>query len=201
MRLIAISVVVAFLVAFFHPALADEKTASLVGREIKSFELSDTRSHPHKLADWEESSVFVVIFLGTECPLAKRYGPQIQELADKYAERNVACVVVNSNHQDTIAELTQFAKTSGLKIPVLKDFDNRVADQFQASRTPEAFVLDAKHRVAYHGRIDDQFTSGRLKPKVPHEYVVEAIDALLADKPVAIPETEPQGCVIGRVPK
>jgi peroxiredoxin/mono/diheme cytochrome c family protein len=179
-------------------AWAADKT-SVIGRQIESFELNDIQGQPHKLDDWKDSPVLVAVFLGTECPLAKQYAPRLQELADKYADKKVALLVVSSNQQDSITELTHFARTSGLKGPILKDLGNKVADQFGAERTPEAFVLDADRKIAYRGRIDDQFTYGRQKPKVSRQYVAEAIDALLAGKAVETPETEAHGCHIGRV--
>jgi peroxiredoxin/mono/diheme cytochrome c family protein len=182
----------------FTDAYAAEAT-SAIGRQIASFELNDIQGQPHKLDDWKASPVVVVVFLGTECPLAKQYAPRLQELADKYAEQKVALLVVSSNQQDSITELSHFARTSGLRVPILKDLGNKIADQFAAERTPEAFVLDADRKIAYHGRIDDQFTYGRQKPKVAHQYVAEAIDSLLAGKSVETPETEAHGCHIGRV--
>jgi thiol-disulfide isomerase/thioredoxin len=104
----------------FTDAYAAEAT-SAIGRQIASFELNDIQGQPHKLDDWKASPVVVVVFLGTECPLAKQYAPRLQELADKYAEQKVALLVVSSNQQDSITELSHFARTSGLKVPILKD--------------------------------------------------------------------------------
>lgn len=182
-------------------AVSAAEQGSTTGRQIAPFELNDIQGQPHKLEDWKASPVVVVVFLGTECPLAKQYAPRLQELADKYAEQKVAVVVISSNQQDSLTELAHFARTTGLKTPILKDLGNKVADQFQAERTPEAFVLDANRKVAYRGRIDDQFTYGRQKPKVARKYVAEALDALLAGKPIETPETEAHGCHIGRVLK
>lgn len=176
-----------------------EQRPSAIGRQIESFSLNDIQGQPHKLDEWKESPALVVVFLGTECPLAKQYAPRLQELADKYADKNVPLVVINSNQQDSLTELTHFARATGLKATILKDLGNKVADQFQAERTPEAFVLDRDRKVAYHGRIDDQFTYGRQKPKVARQYVAEAVDALLAGKALETPETEAHGCHIGRV--
>jgi hypothetical protein len=74
-----------------------------------------------------------------------------------------------------------------------------VADQFGATRTPEVFVLDRERRVRYQGRIDDQYTYGVQKPKVEHEYLIEAIDNLLAGEKILTEYAEPVGCLIGRV--
>ena len=52
-----------------------------------------------------------------------------------------------------------------IPFPVLKDFEQRVAEVFAARRTPEAFLLDAGRVVRYHGRIDDQYGVGFRREK------------------------------------
>jgi peroxiredoxin len=187
-------------ITFATEAGSDAATAqSVLGRRVKSFELSDFQGQPHRLDDWKASPAVVVVFLGTECPLAQQYAPRLQQLADRFAKQNVAVVVINSNQQDSLSEMAHFAKMFDLKMPLLKDVGNKVADQFHAERTPEAFVLDGDRVVVYRGRVDDQFTYGRQRPQVQHEYVAEAVEAVLAGMPVAIAETEAHGCHIGRM--
>src|SRR5947207_2008257 len=130
-------------------SLAAAERPSLIGHQIGSFELKDIQGQGHKLEEWKSSRALVIVFLGTECPLAKQYAPRLQELADKYSKQDVAVLIINSNQQDSLTELTHFARTSGLKTPILKDLGNKIADQFQAERTPEAFVLDAERKIAY----------------------------------------------------
>ena len=84
---------------------------------------------------------------------------------------------------------------------MLKDPDNVVADQFQAARTPEVFLLDDNRVVRYHGRIDGQFLPGVQKTSNPRSDLVVAIDELLAGREVSQREVEAVGCFIGRVPK
>ncbi|MDA1053848.1 MAG: redoxin domain-containing protein [Planctomycetota bacterium] len=174
---------------------ADAKTADIAPK----FSLGDHRGKQWQLADFRESRVLVVAFLGTECPLVKLYSQRLQEMSIESAARGVAFVGINPNQQDSLAELAHFAKSHKITFPLLKDPGNRVADQFGATRTPEVFVFDESRHLRYHGRIDDQYTYGIQRPKVEHEYLREAIDALLANEPVAIAATETIGCLIGRV--
>jgi hypothetical protein len=80
----------------------------------------------------------------------------------------------------------------------LKDPGARVANQFGATRTPEAFVLDRRRVVQYHGRIDDQYGVGSARNKPTHSELVDAVEALLAGKAVTVASTKPVGCLIGR---
>src|SRR5947209_1095903 len=78
----------------------------------------------------------------------------------------------------------------------------KVADLFGAKRRPEAFVLDGARNVVYDGRIDDQFGVGYRRPGKPtRRDLAEAVDAVLAGKPVSVAETSVAGCLINRAKK
>jgi peroxiredoxin len=177
---------------------------SSVGRRVESFSLKDYRGKDHSLADLLRGrKALAVVFLGTECPLAKLYSPRMTELAKDFDAKGVGFVGIDSNRQDAITELDGFARQQGLTFPILKDVGNKVADQFGATRTPEAFVLDAEGTIRYQGRIDDQYTFGAgvgyAKPQLKRRDMAEAVAELLAGKTVSVPVTEARGCIIGRV--
>lgn len=172
-----------------------------LGKKVEDFSLSEVRGKSYSLGAFRESRLVVVVFLGAECPLAKVYGPRLAVLAKEYAGRGVAVIGINSNSQDTLAEILAEARAEGLEFPILKDPDNRVADQLGAQRTPEVFLLDADRVVRYWGRIDDQYGVGYARDKVTREDLRIALDELLAGKAVSQPESAPVGCKIGRVKK
>ena len=178
---------------------AERPDGSKIAKISPAFSLADYRGKPWSSRDFDNNKVLVVAFLGTECPLVSLYSQRLQEMSGQLADRGVAFVGINPNQQDSLTELAHFAKTHAITFPLLKDPGNRVADQFGATRTPEVFVFDESRQLRYHGRIDDQYTYGVQRPKVEHEYLREAIDALLAGKSVAVEETETIGCLIGRV--
>jgi peroxiredoxin len=142
----------------------------------------------------------VVAFLGTECPLAKLYAPRLQRLSDQYSDQRVQFIGVNSNLHDSMEEVRRFTKQHGIKFPMLKDAGNKVADAYEVTRTSEVFVIDNKFQIRYHGRIDDQYQPGLTKPEPSREDLKIALNELLSGKSVSTPETEPTGCLIGRVP-
>ena len=193
-------VLAAFLTLFAGSTIAAERPgAREIAQSIPKFSLGDYRGKQWALSDFDQSRVLVVAFLGTECPLVKLYSQRLQEMSSEFADRGVGFVGINANQQDSLSELAHFAKTHEITFPLLKDPGNRAADQFGATRTPEVFVFDESRRLRYHGRIDDQYTYGVQRPKVEHEYLREAITALLANEAVAIAATETVGCLIGRV--
>lgn len=166
---------------------------------IEEFTLPSHRGVEWSLDDAADSQFVVVAFLGTECPLAKLYGPRLSELQERYADRGVAFVGINANTQDSMTEITAYVARHKISFPMLKDVGNKVADQFRAERTPEVFLLDADRRVRYRGRIDDQYLVGLSRDKVQRQDLAIAIDELLAGRSVSVAVTEPLGCHIGRV--
>ncbi|GAB4157948.1 MAG: redoxin domain-containing protein [Planctomycetaceae bacterium] len=117
----------------------------------------------------------------------------------KYAEKGVAFIGINANSHDSITEIAAYARIHKIDFPMLKDLGNRVADQMQAVRTPEVFVLDEKRIVRYWGRIDDQYGVGYIRDKANRHDLRIALDELLDGKPVSQPVTKTEGCHIGRI--
>ncbi len=186
-------------------ARAADESAGRIGKQISDFTLRDYRGHEHSLSDYQDSEVVVVVFLGTDCPLVKLYGSRLNEIAEEYASRNVTFLGINSNRQDTPTKVGAYARRHGVDFPILVDAGNVIADEFEAIRTPEVFILDAGRVVRYWGRIDDQYSFatgvGYGRPNVTRHDLVEAVDELLAGSEVSVPVTVAKGCHIGRVPK
>jgi peroxiredoxin len=179
-------------------ALTFSTFAAAVEAPIGDFALADYRGKTVALADFRDKSLLVVAFVGTECPLAKLYGPRLAELAKEYEPKGVAFLGIDANAQDGMTQIAAFARQHGIAFPVLKDLNNLATDRFAAKRTPEVFVLDAKRVVRYRGRIDDQYAVGIQRDKPQSRDLTAALDELLADKTVSTPVTEVVGCLIGR---
>lgn len=169
------------------------------GATVESFSLSDIRRRPRSLDDYKDKKAIVMVFIGTECPLANLYVPTLIELHKEYADKGVQFLAINSNAQDSFVEVAAHAQERDMPFPVLKDFDHQAADALGAARTPEAYILSGDRKVLYHGRIDDQYGIGFRKAEPTSRDLKNALDEILAGKPVATPTTEPAGCVIGRV--
>ena len=165
---------------------------------MSDFELSDCYGKPIALEQYANRSIVVLAFLGTECPLAKLYGPRLDELQRIYAEQGVVVLGVSSNTQDSLTELTAYMHRYQIGFPLLKDVGHRLADAVGATRTPEVFVLDAQRQLRYHGRIDDQYGVGVSRPQPVRQDLKMAIDQVRAGQPVAEPKPKAVGCFMGR---
>jgi peroxiredoxin/mono/diheme cytochrome c family protein len=167
-------------------------------KPLAAIDVADYRGREWTLGDFTDAELIVLAFMGTECPLAKLYADRLVEMQKAYADRKVAFVAVMSNRQDSIAEVTAFARRHAIEFPVLKDAGNRLADELGAERTPEVFVFDAARRLRYHGRIDDQFGIGYVRDKAEQQELRSALDELLDGKPVTVATSTAVGCRIGR---
>jgi len=150
------------------------------------------------ITDVAGKSGTLVIFTCNHCPFAKDWEQRIVELANTYAGKGIGVMLVNANDpathaEDGFEEMQARAKSRGMKIPYVVDDTSGVARAFGASVTPEAFLFDKAGKLAYHGTIDDN----RKEPdKVKARYLKDALDAVVAGKAPAVPETKGLGCGI-----
>jgi peroxiredoxin len=186
------------------PARAyDEEAPALdrmVGARATDFTLKDvTTGADVRLYGFAGKAGAVIAFVGTECPVGDLYYPRLVELHREYGPKGVVFLAIDSNAHDSEEEVAAKAKEFGLDFPVLKDPDNRVADALMAERTPEVVLLDGSATVRYRGSVDDQYVIGKRKPGPTREHLREAIEAVLARRPVEVAATEVAGCLIERV--
>jgi peroxiredoxin len=143
-----------------------------------------------------KNKAVAVIFVATKCPVSNAYNDRMAALGKDYAAKGVAVVGINSNKTEPAAEVASHAKEHGFTFPVVKDPENKVADAYGASHTPEVFVISPKGTLVYHGRIDES----QDDPKnVRSPDLRNALDAILAGRPVPAAETKAFGCSIKRV--
>lgn len=160
-----------------------------------TFPASDGKSY--SLDDLRGSSALVFIFTANRCPGAQAYEARINALHDELAPAGVRILGVDSVSADlypseTLEELKRVRAARGIRFPILRDEDQRLAHAFGARCTPHAFLFDADMRLRYRGRIDDAFVPER----VTRPYLREALRAVLHGREPETPETMPLGCAI-----
>lgn len=168
-------------------------------QSITRFQLADPAGKVIDIKAQSAKQWTVVCFLGTECPLARHYGPRLNTLASEFAAQNVRFIGINSNSQDSPKEVSEFAKDHGISFPILKDPGNKIADQFGARRMAEVFVIDQSLQIRYRGRVDDQYQPGVTRGQPTRQDLRIALEELLAGKNVSVARTEVTGCLIGRI--
>jgi hypothetical protein len=143
----------------------------------------------------------VLLFVQTDCPVSNSYAPEIQRICKAYAAKGVSCSLAYEDVRVDAAgarkHMKDFAYGGGIAATI--DSSRALADRARATITPEAVVIDASGAVRYRGRIDNLYASlGKPRQHVTEHDLTDALDAILAGKPVPKPETEALGCFITR---
>jgi peroxiredoxin len=165
-----------------------------IGATIVDFSLPDANGTNHSLASLAGKNGTVLIFIATACPVSNAYNERMEKLAQEYKARGINVVGINANSTESAADVKVHAAEKHLSFTILKDNGNKIADALGATRTPEAYLLDAKNKLVYHGRIDNS----RDESAVISSELREAMDETLAGKPVAKTTANAFGCSIKR---
>jgi peroxiredoxin len=172
-----------------------------VGDTVKSFTLKNTDGKNVSLSDYKGEKGVIVIFDCNTCPYSKLYNNRIMALNKKYKTKGFPVITINANDPkmspgDSYDAMVSQAKKKGYDFPYLVDESQEVAKSFGATNTPHVYVLKREgndFKVAYIGAIDDNSKDEKSASK---KYVEDAVDALLADKPVPTEKTKAIGCGI-----
>ena len=119
---------------------------------------------------------------------------RINDVARRY-EGQAGVVAVNSNAGhlgDSLEDMEKRCREKAFIFPFVYDESQEVAEAYGASRTPEVFLFDAVHRLAYHGTPDSDHT----EPATAQPYLRDALEALLAGHEPGLKEVPPVGCTI-----
>ena len=171
---------------------------STLGRRVPNFVLADPAGKQVGLADFREKNLLVIVFITRQCPISNQYLPILNELQQKYPEKGLQFLAINSQAGDSPEQIAAHAAEYKIAFPVLCDPRQAAADILGAERTCEVFLLDPQRLIRYHGRIDDriQYSSRRDEPS--RNDLALAIDDLLAGHEVQVNSTDLAGCLISR---
>ena len=166
-----------------------------IGTTIDDFKLPDADGAEHSLKSLTGKNGAVLIFISVQCPVSNAYNDRMEKLAQDYKAKGVNVIGINSNNTEPAGAVKSHASDKHLTFTILKDDGNKVADRLGATRTPETYVIDASGKLVYHGRIDNsQKTEG-----ITSNDLRDALDEMLAGKPVTKTGGAAFGCTIKRV--
>ena len=191
-------------VAFFAYG-ADTHPILSINSPAPGFTLPGVDGQIHRLADYAASPILAIVFTCNHCPIAQLYEQRIQRLYDDYRDKGVAVVAIqpnapealrideldSSDMSDTLAEMKIRVAYEHLTYPYLYDGETQsVARAYGPQATPHVFVFDRDRRLRYEGRMDNSYRAELVKMQDARN----AIDALLAGKPVEVTHTGVFGC-------
>ena len=172
-----------------------------VGDVATDFKLKNVDQKMVSLSDYKDAKGFIVVFTCNHCPYAKAYENRIIALDKKYASKGYPVIAINPNDPkveptDNFEAMQVRAKEKAFTFPYLFDDGQTVYPQYGATKTPHVFLLNkenGKNIVRYIGAIDDNYADVN---DVSNKYVEAAVDALLANQPIAQTTTVAIGCSI-----
>ena len=145
-----------------------------------------------------DAKALVIVFTSNHCSYTQAWEGRINALARNYAVQDVHVLAIHVGDstkypEDTMEHMARQAIADNFAFPYLLDETHIVADSYGAAYTPELFIFDAGGQLRYHGAFDDNYENEQA---VQQHYAREALDAMIVDEPVKIPETKPVGCPI-----
>lgn len=133
-----------------------------MGDQASNFELEGIDGQTYSLESFEDAKVLVIIFMCNHCPYVQAVWDRLVKLDEKYRGKGVQFVGINSNinpqyPEDSPEKMKQYAEQYGMEFPYLIDAIQNTARVYKAQCTPDIFVYDDDRKLAYHGRIDDNW--------------------------------------------
>ena len=169
-----------------------------IGQKAPTFEnIEGADGKQYSLSTFDDKRIVVLVFMANRCPTARVYSDRLKAIQADYAGKGVQLVGINSDNQyffslEKLTNMIEVAQEREFNFPYLKDADQSVAKKFGALVTLHAFVLDNERRLRYRGRIDDS----RDPSNVTIHDLRNALDDLLQEREVRVPETRPFACAI-----
>lgn len=170
-----------------------------LGTPLPDFTLPDADGAPHGTSDHPDAPGVLVAFVCNHCPYVKHVAPELGRLAKGWIDRGLAVIAVNPNDvasypEDAPELMPGFAVANGWTFPYLYDEAQDVARTYQAACTPDFFLFDGDHQLAYRGRFDPS-RPGSATP-LTGEDLAAAVDAILSNTPIPTPQLPSIGCSI-----
>jgi peroxiredoxin len=184
---------------------ADVPPILKIGAQAPDFNLPGIDGKQHSLQEYASAKVLAIVFTCVHCPVAGMYEKRIKQLTADYRDRGVTLVAINPNDpkaihlsemshtdsSDTLPEIKERAAYRHFNFPFLSDgATQEVALKYGPTATPHIFLFDAQRKLRYEGRIDN---NSREELVVKSE-ARDALEAMLAGRPVAVESTPAMGC-------
>ena len=176
-----------------------ESTMLPLGSTAPPFSLMNVDGQIVTLDNFADSRALLVMFICNHCPYVIHVADQLAVLGHEYMQKGVGVVAISANDisthpADSPEQMVREAEDRGYPFPYLYDQDQSVAKAYRAACTPDFFVFDKNHQLTYRGQLDDS----RPESGIPVTGVDlrAALDATLANEPVADPQKPSLGCNI-----
>jgi peroxiredoxin len=178
-------------------SMSAASAAALVpGERVADFTLKDETGATHELYALSAKKAVVIMTQSNGCPIVRLAVPALREIREKFGSQDIEFLLLNPTLQDTQETVGKESAEFGFGMAVMLDRTQRVGTALGVDRTAEVYVIDPKSwKLVYQGPIDDRLNYETQRP-VQHRYLSDALDAVLAGKPVAVAAINSPGCLI-----
>jgi len=182
--------------------LATAVFAVETGKPAPDFTGTDINGKTVKLSDYA-GKVIVIESYNSDCPFCNNHYKTgaMPELQKDLAAKGVMWLIVNSVNPKNPSHRTPEqakAEMADKKITAdawIDDSSGTIGHLYGMETTPQMFVIDKTGTLVYDGAIDNKPDPSH-DPKTARNYAREAVDAVMAGKPVAVSQTKPYGCSV-----
>ena len=169
-----------------------------MGTNIIDFSLPATDGKTYSPSDFAGKKVLVIIFMCNHCPYIKVILKRLIAIQSDYADKGAQLIGINANESesypdDSFENMQKIAEEEKFNFVYLHDEFQEVAKSYQAQCTPDIYVFDQNRKLAYHGRIDDNWKD---ENSVTKQELREALDVILEGGSVTETQQPSMGCSI-----
>lgn len=192
--------VIIFLFLFSAIAFAQE---AKLNEQAPNFKLVDSNGKEHSLSDFKDK-IIVLEWINYDCPFVKKHydSKNMQSLQEKYTKEGIIWLTICSSVESKQGnfsndEINSRSKKHNAKFTAyLVDADGKVGKTYGAKTTPHMYIIDKTGKLVYAGGIDDKASTDFSDIKSAKNFVVSALDELLAGKNVSVQSSKPYGCSV-----
>ncbi len=169
-----------------------------LGTVAHDFQLEGTDGKTYSLSSFVDRKVLVIIFMCNHCPYVKAVLKRIIDLQNEFIARGVQFIGINPNDairypDDSLENMKIIAKENNFSFPYLVDPSQEIAKLYDAVCTPDLYVYGKDRKLAYRGRIDDNWEHPE---KVTQQDLKLALENILTGQLVAKEQIPSMGCSI-----
>lgn len=139
-------------------ALVESSSDLEVGEKCPEFKLENYNEEKVGLEDLNNYDGVLIVFMCNHCPYVKSQLEELKKLDEEFS--SIAVVGINpnveTNPDDSQEKMKKFVKQNEIDFHYLMDPEQKVAEAYNAKCTPDPFLLDWRHRLYYHGRLNDK---------------------------------------------
>ena len=187
---------------FRQGPIPNDSSMDRTGRWVQNLSYDSCDGESGKLSDFAHKKALVVAFVGSSCPISRKFAPTLAGIEKEFSNQGVGFIFVDPiTTKTTEKDLRSLAEIQGFKGPVLVDKFKSFVKAFRARTTTEVFLLDSSRTILYHGPVDDQYGIGYQLEAPRNQYLRLAVNSHLKNRKIKESSLYAPGCELDLPPE